>query len=407
MRPRVLAVLPHIIPSTVLTVLKPLRELHRAGAIQAEFELEYLASRRQVERSDVVVFCRNTDPAYGGALRAAIQLGKPVVYDLDDNFFELPSHSTVERNAVTPARLAQLECYLRSAHLVRVYSEHLQRRILGYNLNTLSVAGPLDWSLMPADVRRSPDHISIVYATGRLGDQLAGLFLDDIERVLAAFPGRVRLYFWGGSPERLARHPSVRVLKRITDYDRFLARFARSGFDIGLAPLPADDFHLGKSDNKFREYAACRIAGVYSDVAVYTPAVEHGVTGLRVPDAPGAWFDAVTRLVEDAVLRESIQSRAYAYAREHYGQDRFCAEWLAQITRLLDAPPARPPAAVAAADTGPASGRNPLAPASHALRLAGRFARSVRATGLDQSLSRAQWALNDLSILSWKRSLHD
>src|SRR3954467_4000230 len=86
-RPRVLAVLPAFIPSTILTVVKPLSALHRAGQIVADITLEPWLSRRQVERADVVVFSRNTSPH---ALDAALARSKPIIYDIDDNLFEIP-----------------------------------------------------------------------------------------------------------------------------------------------------------------------------------------------------------------------------------------------------------------------------------------------------------------------------
>src|SRR5215510_9420029 len=275
-RPHVLAVLPGFIPSTVLTVVKPLTALHRAGQVIADITLESWVSRRKVERADVIVFSRNTEPSFGQTLDFAAARGKPVIYDIDDNFFELPPYYQDELPHRTPERLAQLERYLTGATLVRVYSEPMRERVRCLNPRVVQVDAAVDWALLPpARPRRDPRTVRIVYPTSRWRkDDLASLFLEDVRRLLTAYRGRVEVYFWGYHPPELRGHPAVHCLDFRPDYDRFFGAFARAGFDIGLAPLRDDVFHRSKSNNKFREYAACHVAGVYSDVDVYSACVE-------------------------------------------------------------------------------------------------------------------------------------
>jgi glycosyltransferase involved in cell wall biosynthesis len=336
-RPRVLAVLPQFIPSTFLTVVKPLTALHRAGQVIADITLESWVSARQIERADVVLFSRNTNARYQRVLDTVQTCGKPIVYDIDDNFFELPAYYQDELPQRSPEQLAQLERYLVSASLVRVYSTAMRERALLFNPHVARVDGPIDWSLLPASPpRRQPGTVHIVYATSRwLKDDLAALFLDDLRRLLRVYRGRVTLFFWGYHPPELKGHPSVRCWNFVSDYDRFFRKFARAGFDIGLAPLRDEPFYRAKSNNKFREYAACRIAGVYSDVEVYAECVEDGRTGLLVSSKPEAWFTALSRLIEDALLREQIQDQAYRYARTHYSLEHTQAVWLHHIHQVL------------------------------------------------------------------------
>ncbi len=76
----------------------------------------------------MVVFCRNVRPDRAELLRAAVAAGVPVLYDLDDNFFELPPDSAAGRAFAQPEQLAMLTEYLATASLVRVYSRPLLAR---------------------------------------------------------------------------------------------------------------------------------------------------------------------------------------------------------------------------------------------------------------------------------------
>lgn len=335
--PRVLAILPNLIPSTVITIVKPLVQLHRAGRVDARIALEWLATPRDVRRADLVVFCRNIRPRYASLLEAATNRGIPVVYDLDDNFFELPPDPDSGRHYLTPERRAMLNRYLGGASLVRVYSEPLRARAATVNRRVVKMFAPVDAGLIAPDRQRPQrKRIAIVYATSRAQDHLYQTFMPALRRVLQDYAGRVEAHFWGYKPPGLGALRGARHQPPMRSYDRFVRRFRRAGFEIGLAPLLDDPFHRSKTNNKFREYGACRIAGIYSDVDVYSSCVTDAETGLLVSNEPDAWYRAMVRLIENPELRAGIQDRAWAYVRTHHCPQRFAEAFWTQIRELLD-----------------------------------------------------------------------
>jgi hypothetical protein len=331
--PRVVAILPRLSPSTWINVVKPLVALHDAGRVRAWVTLEGLARPRDVQAADAVVFCRNVRPDRAELLRAALAAGVPVLYDLDDNFFEISPDSSASRHFAQPEQLAMLTEYLSCANLVRVYSRPLLARAESLNSNVEMVASGVDLRQVRQPAPRSGGPVKVVYATSRLDDSLGRIFIPALRRLMDEEGPRVEVHFWG--PPSPAELPGVRHHAVVHDYDRFLRRFSAAGFEIGLAPLADDVFHRSKTNTKFREYGACGIAGVYSDVDVYSDCVRHGETGLLVANNTEAWYRALRQLVDEAPLRKTIQRQAQAEVRAHFSQEKFEAVFLRQIEQLV------------------------------------------------------------------------
>jgi len=332
---RVLAILPGFIPSTIMCVVKPFLKLHQAGRIIAKITLERLVSQGNLNWAELVVFCRNTEPRHIHIMNYLLTKNTPFIYELDDNFFELPLDSEFGQYHRSPDRLAMLTEYMKSAGLVRVYSKPLLEKANTLNPRVEQVVGPIDLSLIESPhPARDSSILKLVYGTSRIQDELSALFAPALTRILKEYSGRIEAHFWGAMPPELKGCSGVFYHRVIRNYDRFLRRFSQAGFDIGLAPLPDDVFHRSKTNNKFREYGACRIAGIYSGVDVYSNNVADGETGLLVPNEPEAWYQAMVRLIEDQDLREKIKNQARDYVCKHYSQENFEQIWWNQIKRV-------------------------------------------------------------------------
>ena len=372
----------------------------------ARIVLEGQAGRNDIRWADAIVFCRNTDPRHAALLAAARSQGTPLIYDLDDNLFELPPNCEGLSRLRDASRQAMLAEYLRAAALVRVYSQPLADRVAALTSRVVRTFAPVDLSLVPPPREaRPPGPIKIVYATSRTQDALCDIFLPALVRILDRHAGRVEAHFWGCRPPQIAALANVRRHGLICQYDRYLRRFSRAGYDIGLAPLPDDVFYRSKTNNKFREYGACGIAGIYSDNDVYSHCVEHEVSGLLVANDADHWHDAIERLIQDKALRTRIQQAARRYVGEHYSQEKFEQLFLAQLDEVLGLP-AESARASGTRERVPASGPGSAAAPGFFRRLSEQAWQSLgtlRRLGPRRAWTALRWFVNDRCFAAWLR----
>ena len=330
--PRVTAILPGLIVSTLMDVIKPMLVLDREKKVRFRTTLESFIPAHHLKGTDLAIFCRNTEPRYAPIFQYLQENSIPYIYDLDDNLFDIPLSNELGGYHRSPHRLKMLETYLQQAALVRVYSPVVYERVAALGARVELVKAPLDWTLIQP--RQPHQKIRIVYVTSRRQDTLADIFAPALRQVLQRYPDRVEVTFCGTLPEGFAGQANVHHMPFEPNYDAFMRKFSARSFDIGLAPLIDDDFHRSKTNNKFREYAACGIAGIYSNVSVYREVVD-GELGLMVSNTPEQWANALVRLIEDCELRSRIVHRAQQYARQNYSLEEFCTTWEEQIARVL------------------------------------------------------------------------
>jgi glycosyltransferase involved in cell wall biosynthesis len=100
--------------------------------------------------------------------------------------------------------------------------------------------------------------------------------------------------------------------------------------DIGVYPLPDDDWVLGKAGLKVIQYMAFGLPSVSSNIGTATLQVTDGVDGFLV-DTHAQWLEILERLCRDPDLRRRIGDAGRAQAVAHYSRQATNAQYLALL----------------------------------------------------------------------------
>lgn len=325
----VLVIGPDGIPSFTIGILQPLSYLKSRGVCRFSVKSDHEVSADMLAAADFVVFFRSTRAEAYRHLETANSLGKRTIYVIDDHFLAMPV--TTETGRAMQDTEVRRVCvkFLKNASVVKVASEFFARH-LKVHFEPKSVVcfpGSVDFSILERVERRKSDGpVVIGYAGGRKEAAFAPV-IRALQKVKDTFGDGVRFEFYGFEPPGASRLPGVKHHKYIADYRKFLRELYRAGWDIGLAPLESALYHDCKTNNKYREYAACRIPGVYSDSPAYRDWVKPEQTGLLVDNTVDGWYEGIARLVEDAALRRRIREQAEREAREQFSVETCAKRW--------------------------------------------------------------------------------
>jgi len=337
----VLAILPGFIPSTIIGVLRPLADLERRGEIKLRLRLYNLSAliSHDIDWCDVAVFCRNCEIKDIPALYELKRKGKKVVYEIDDNFEEIPLATEIGVYHRSFSRLHVLKRFFSLSDITRVYSDRLLQRAVAHGARPQLIRSYFDKSIIQGLSRKASDGvIRVAYPTGRIDDvELEERIFTAVRMVLEKHTGKIEFHLWRKSvPRQLAGVKGVVLNKAVSGYEKFIRSFFQAGFDIGLAPGVNTPFFHSKTNNKYREFGGCGIAGIYSNFPPYSNSVTHEHSGLLVGSSTEEWVAAIERLVSDENLRASIAKSAANDVFGNYSFETAVESWRECLRLLKD-----------------------------------------------------------------------
>lgn len=155
-------------------------------------------------------------------------------------------------------------------------------------------------------VPRTPHENGSKVVIGWVGSSSTAKYLTLIEEALRTVCDRfpdVVLRVIGGKFEA----EGVRTELVDWDFDQEVQQF--HDLDIGIMPLPLEEWSKGKSGCKLRQYMAAGVPGVGTAIGYNLELVEHGHTGF-LATTQDEWVDCLSTLIERPEFRNAIADAA-------------------------------------------------------------------------------------------------
>jgi glycosyltransferase involved in cell wall biosynthesis len=296
-------------PSTRYRVAPFVERLRRAGhdARVREYQSGLLtlpSLYRAVRESDALVLQKRLPP--GWITKALRKRAKRFIYDFDDAVY-----LKREEAAPSPTRERRFEAVLAAADAVVAGNSHLAARAR----RAVVIPTVLD----PAKYESAPRtaHDGVVAGWIGAGGNLP--YLESLLPVLRPLPVRVRVVC-NKFPEGVE---NVR-------WSEEGEAAAVAGMDLGLAPMPDDEWTRGKCGTRILQYFAAGVPVVADDVGVHRDLVGDGGFLVR---SPAEWKRRVGELAADPAVRKRMGEEGRRRLRKSFTPDAVFPAWLELLSR--------------------------------------------------------------------------
>lgn len=114
------------------------------------------------------------------------------------------------------------------------------------------------------------------------------------------YPGKIEIHVMG---QGNYSHPDLKIVSK--NWNPKTENADLNAFDIGIMPLPDDEWVKGKCGLKGLTYMACGTATIMSAVGVNRDIIEHGKNGFLAATQDD-WINYISQLIENCDLRHKL-----------------------------------------------------------------------------------------------------
>jgi glycosyltransferase involved in cell wall biosynthesis len=328
---RILALVEGNTPSTELVINQPLRFLLEQEKII--FEVRYIKEvihnivYTNFKAYDVVMFLRVCSEYSSTTLLSKIKnAGCKTIYLLDDYFPLLPQNFDISILYNNFNCKIGIENFCKNCDSVITFSASTFNLLKQFNTKTYLLKANVDVDYIDKEynkinkIKTSPQEIKIGYAAIDHHYSNFKIAIPAIKKLLVEFPNIIFECFFNLKPKEFKNYKNFICIPYVSGINNFYKILLSRNWDIGIAPLIETAFNEHKTDNKFREYAACRIPGIYSDIATFNNSVINNITGILCKNDidNASWYRTIKSLIIDEDKRKLIKDTAYKYIVENY-----------------------------------------------------------------------------------------
>lgn len=248
-------------------------------------------------------------PAFFETLYAKL-FTKKIIYDFDDAIW---LHDVSDANSKlgwlkNPSKTAKI---IKNASLIFAGNSYLANYAQHFNKNVIVMPTTIDLNYHAAE-KKSQQNTIVIGWTGSY---------TTIKHFEQAIPILAKLK---------TKYPQIQVhliSNKPSDNNEIAIKFIPwkkeneiedlSSFDIGIMPLPDDDWAKGKCGFKGLQYMSLSIPTVMSPVGVNTEIITDGINGFLAKNEK-EWIEKLSLLIENEQLRKEIGEKGYQTILQKY-----------------------------------------------------------------------------------------
>jgi glycosyltransferase involved in cell wall biosynthesis len=312
-RYRIAQYVPHLAAHGIELTIAPFfdREffelVYRPGRTARKAQLFFrqaLARARTVlrhRRYDLMLIYREAMPVGPPIVESMLAAAKvPLVYDFDDAVF-LPNTSDANRWIGALKRPQKTAAIIRRCDQVIAGNEYLAAYARRYNRSVHVIPTAIDVTrFVPRTGARAAGAPAVI---GWIGTPTTASYLAELAPALAALARSHRFVFQVAGTTTPVSFPGVETRNVAWSLEGEVDLF--NGCDIGVYPLPDDEWARGKCGFKAIQFMSCGVPVVASPVGVNREIVQDGVNGFLAA-TPEEWRAKLSALVDDPGLRRRL-----------------------------------------------------------------------------------------------------
>jgi glycosyltransferase involved in cell wall biosynthesis len=228
---------------------------------------------------------------------------KKIVYDIDDLVY-LGNIKSQANPVITWIKGRNKPLFLmKHADHVITCTPYLDEFVRKYNPNTTDISSTVDTFLYHPKMNYSEKDEFIIGWSGSHSTSKYLHLLDEVFRQLSKAYSYKLLVM--GDPKFTMEGVKVEAMAWKEKYEIEVI----SRFDIGVYPLPDEEWVMGKSGLKAIQYMALGIPTVATAIGANFRVIDDGISGFLVKTEK-EWIEILSRLIKDAGLRMSVGKAA-------------------------------------------------------------------------------------------------
>ncbi len=220
-----------------------------------------------------------------------------VAFDFDDSIWLLDT-SPENKKFEFLKNPDKTKINIKHAHCVIAGNLFLANYAKQFNPNTVIIPTTIDCGFhIPKPELKDKEKIVIGWSGSISTIKHFEMAIPALKEIQTKYPTQIEIHVIG---QGSYTHPEINVISKnwsaTTEVDDL------NSFDIGIMPLPNDEWVKGKCGLKGLSYMACGVATIMSNVGVNSEIIEHGKNGF-LATSQQEWVNYLSELIENKDLR--------------------------------------------------------------------------------------------------------